>query len=174
MSPTTQRIHLLVAACLAGTCIAVADERSSNPARVKPPKITLGGVARADSGAQQLFALTLEVANPNDGSLSYTGYAPDSFDPLLKAGHIAPLCHVELKRDGKWQVDPIGFCGFGMTDLELAARSSATFAIMIPADDWQAVKVVIGHYASWSNEEASTSTTWSTEIARDAIETAAG
>ena len=170
MSRSKVRIHLLAAACLAGTCLAVADERPSNPSRVKPPKIMLLDVARADSGSQPLFSLTLEVANPNDGSLSYTGHAPDSFDPRLEAGHVAPLYHIELKRDGKWQVDPRGFCGTGMTDLELAARSSATFAVTIPADDWQVVKVGIGCFPELSGEERATTTVWSAEFSRVEIE----
>ena len=175
MPPTTRRIHLLVGAWLAGTCFAAADERAPSPSRVKPPKITLLAVARANLGDQQLFSLTLEVANPNDAALVYTGYSSDSFDPPLTAGQISPLCHIELKRDGKWQIDPQKVdCGFGLGDVDLAARSSATFGVMIPADDWQAVKVGIGHYPGWSSEETSTTTIWSTEIARDAIETAAG
>ncbi|MGH7134608.1 MAG: hypothetical protein ACREHD_02650, partial [Pirellulales bacterium] len=144
------------------------------PSRVRPPKITLVDVARANFGDQQLFSLTLEVANPNDASLVYTGYTADSFDPPLAAEHTVPLRHIELKRDGKWQPDPRGYCGFGLADLELTAKGSATFAVTLPADDWQAVKVAIGHYPGWSNEEVSTTTTWSTEITRDAIEMAAG
>lgn len=174
MSRTNLRMHLLAAACLASTCFAVADEHSSNPARVKPPTFTLRHVTRTDYGEQRLFSLTLEVANPNDASLAYTGYTPDSFDPPLKAGHISPLYQIELKREGKWQTDPRGFCGTGMAELELAPRSSATFAVTIPADDWQTLKVGIGHYSGWSTEETSTTTAWSTEITREAIETAAG
>jgi hypothetical protein len=170
MSPTTRRIRLFVAAWLASACIAVADERASNPSRVKAPKITLLDVARADSGSQPLFSLTLEVANSNDGSLSYTGYTPNSPDPPLKAGHVAPLYHAELKRDGKWQADPRRFCGTGLADLELAARSSATFAVTIPADDWQVVKVEIGCLPELSSEERATTTVWSAEFSRAEIE----
>lgn len=169
MTRSNVRIHLLGAACLASTCFAVGCEPPSNRSRVRPPKITLLNVAWANLGDQQLFSLTLELANPNDASLSYTGYTPDSFDPTLKAGHIAPLYHLELRRNGKWQADPIGFCGTGLADLEVAARSSATFALMIPAGDWQAVKIGIGHYPGWSTAEASTTTIWSIEITREAI-----
>ncbi|HET6881767.1 MAG TPA: hypothetical protein VFI31_16505 [Pirellulales bacterium] len=172
MSKTSLRIHVLVAALLAGTCFAVADEPSPKPARVRPPKVTLAAVARANLGDLQVFALTLEVANPNDASLIYTGYTADSFDPPLKAGHISPLCQIELKREGQWQIDPRGYCGFGMADVELAASSSATFGVSVPADDWQAVKVAFGHYPAWSAEETSTTTAWSTEFTREAIETA--
>lgn len=171
MPRTSLRIYLLAAACLVNTCFALADERSSKPARMKPPTITLRDVAPADS-AKQLLVLTLEVANPNDASLSYTGYAPNSFDPPLAAGHIAPLCQIDLKRDGKWQPGPKADCGFGLADLELTARGSATFAVGVPADDWQAVKVGIGHFPGWSNEETATTTIWSTEITREAIRAA--
>jgi hypothetical protein len=175
VSRTDLRIDVLAVAFLASNCFVVADEPSPNPVRVRPPKITLAAVARSNLGDLQVFALTVEVANPNDTSLVLTGYTANSFDPPLKAGNISPLCHVELKRDGKWHIDPqMVDCGFGMGDVDLAPRSSATFGLMIPADDWQTVKVGIGHYAGWSNEETSTTTTWSIEITREAIETAAG
>jgi hypothetical protein len=164
------QIHLLVFAWLANTCFALGGEPSSDSSRIRPPRITLIGAARADYGGQRLFSLTLEVANPNDASLTFTGYVADSFDPPLKAGHIAPLHQIELKRDGKWQSDPKGFCGTGLADLNLAPRSSATFVVLIPADDWQMLKVVIGHYSGWSNEEAPTTTMWSTEITRIAVD----
>jgi hypothetical protein len=173
MSRSHMRTYFLTAAFLANACFAVAEVPPSNPARIKPPNITLLNAARAEFESQRFLTLALEVANPNDASLSYTGYTPDSFDPPLTAGHISPLYYIELKRDGKWEVDSRGYCGTGMANLELAARSSATFTVMIPTDEWQAVKVGIGHYPGWSNEETSTTTTWSTEITREAIETAA-
>ena len=118
---------------------------------------------------QQFFSLTLEVTNSNDASLSYTGYVKDSFAPPLKEGQIVPLSQIDLKRDGKWQPDPKGYCGTGLADLELTAKSSATFAVLVPGGGWQAVKVGIGHFPGWSNEEASTTTIWSTEFTREAV-----
>src|SRR5215469_16947234 len=169
MSPTNLLVYSLLVTWLASTS-SLAGDPPLNPSRVKPPRITLVDAARADFGTQQFFSLTWEVANPNDASLSYTGYTLDSFDPPLKAGHIAPLYQIELKRDGKWQPDPRGFCGTGLADLDFAPRSSATFVVVVPADDWQMLKVGIGHHAGWSNEEASTNTIWSTEITRIAVD----
>jgi hypothetical protein len=174
MSRANLPVHLLVAACLANTGFVFSDEDSSSLPPVKPPVITLLAATRANFETQQLLSLTLEVSNPNDASLVYTGYTPDSFDPPLKAGHIAPLVHIELRREEKWQAEARGFCGTGLAELELAAKSSATFAVTIPADNWQAVKVGIDHHPGWSNEETSTTTIWSTEITREAIEGAAG
>lgn len=65
MSRTNLAIDVLAAVCLADTCFAVAGEPSPNRSRVRPPKITLAEVARANIGDQQHFSLTLEVANPN-------------------------------------------------------------------------------------------------------------
>ncbi|HVX10614.1 MAG TPA: hypothetical protein VHC22_05500 [Pirellulales bacterium] len=164
------QLRLLVLAWLANAGFAAGDEPRSEASTVKPPIFTLIGAARTDSEDGQLMALTLEVVNPNDASIRYTGYAPDSFDPPLTAKCISPLFQIEIERDGKWQPNPHGFCGTGMGNVELAARSSATFVVHVPADDWQAVKVAIGHYPAWSQEETSTTTIWSTEIARTAVD----
>ncbi|HWB07774.1 MAG TPA: hypothetical protein VG826_00920 [Pirellulales bacterium] len=161
-------IHLLVVTWLINACVASADPPTVS--RLKPPRITLIGAARAEFGGQRLISLTLEVSNPNDVSLTYTGYTPNSFDPPLEAGHIAPIYQIEVKRDGQWQSDPKGFCGTGLGDIDLAPRSSATFGVVVPADDWQAFKLSMGQYPGWSNEEGATTTIWSTEITRNAVD----
>ena len=80
--PTVQ-IHVLLVTWLANACFAVSAEPPSEPSRVKPPRITLIGATQANS-SRQFFSLTLEVANPNYASLTYTGYAPDSLCPSVK------------------------------------------------------------------------------------------
>lgn len=160
---------LSVAAAIYLTRFALADE-AAKPASVKPPKIVLRAASPTTLGGQSCFALALEVSNLNSASLVYTGYAPDSFDPPLAAGQMSPICRIELKRDERWQPHPIGYCGFGLGDLELAPGSSATFGVMIPADDWQAVKISIGSFSGFSAEERTTTTVWSVEFSRAEIE----
>lgn len=163
---------LFIAAALCLSRVALADE-PAKPARVKPPQIVLRSAGPATFGGQSCFALTIEVSNPNDASLVYSGYKPDSFDPPLAAGQISPICRIELKRDERWQPHPIGYCGVGLADLELAPGGSATFGVMVPAEDWQAVKIAIGSFPGFSAEERTTTTVWSVEFSRAEIAGAA-
>jgi hypothetical protein len=163
------RVTFFLAAVFFTLAWGSADEPPAKPPRVKPPEIILRGAGPAALGAENCLALTFEISNPNEASLPYTGYRPDSFDPALAAGQISPLCQIELKRDGKWQPQPIGYCGWGMGELELAAGASATFGLMVPADDWQAIKVAVGRFSAWSGERATT-TVWSAEFSRAEIE----
>lgn len=164
------RITLLVAAALSSSYFAFAEDVLTKPPKLKPLRIRLRAAATATFGDQKFFSLTFEVSNPNNASLSYTGYAPNSFAPALKKGHIAPLYKIELKRDGKWQPHPMGWCGTGLADIELAPKSSATFAVAVPAQNWQAVKVGIGRFPAWSRKKVTSTTTWSKEITRKEIE----
>jgi hypothetical protein len=76
-----------------------------------------------------------------------------------------------LQRDGKWKTYPIGRCLTGVTDLELSPNSSVTFQVAFPQSaEWQAVKVSFGQIAGWSKDNESTTTMWSTEFTREAIE----
>ncbi|HUY92834.1 MAG TPA: hypothetical protein VMV10_29105 [Pirellulales bacterium] len=150
--------------------LTVADEPAAEPARVKPPQIVLRAANATTFGGQKCLSLTFEVSNPNSASLLYTGYAPDSFDPPLAAGQISPLCQIELKRDGRWRPRLMRDCGFGLGDLELTPGASATFGVMLPADDWQAVKVAIGCFPGFSDEARATTTLWSAEFSRAEIE----
>ncbi len=164
------RITLLAAAVLTSFYFAFAEDVVTKPPKVKPPKFTLRAATTETFGGQQFFSLAFEVLNPNNASLIYAGYERNSFDPPLKVGDMAPLFQIELKRDGKWQPRPMGFCGTGLTDLELTPKSSAKFSVAVPTNNWQAVKVGIGHFPGWSREEVTTTTIWSTEITRTEIE----
>ena len=163
------RFMVFVAAALCLTHAALADE-PAKPARVKPPEINLRAATPTTFGGQSSFALALEVSNPNDAALVYSGYRPDSFDPPLAAGQMSPICQIELKREKDWQPQPVGYCGFGLADLDLAPGSSATFGVMIPAGNWQAVKISIGSFPGFSAEEQATTTVWSVEFSRAEIE----
>ena len=166
------RPALCVFVVLNGFAFAFAGDDLVSPAKVKPPKMTLRRATTQMLDNQRFLILTIELSNPNNASFCYTGYQSNSFDPPLKEGQIAPLCQVELRQNGEWQPNAIGRCGTGLADLELKAKSSATFQIMLPNDDWQAAKVAIGQFPGWSSEELTTTTVWSTEITRQQIEAA--
>jgi hypothetical protein len=72
----------------------------------------------------------------------FVGYRSDSFDPPLAKGEISPIYIVELQCNGKWEKHPIGWCGTGMDGIELAAKESNTFGLLVPVDPpWTAVRV---------------------------------
>jgi len=56
-----------------------------------------------------------------------------------------------------------------LADLELAPGSSATFGVMVPADDWQAVKITIGCSSGSLAEGIATALMWSIELSPEAI-----
>ena len=161
---------MLGAAVFSVVYFAFAEDAVTKPLIVKPPKFTLRTATTETFGGKQFFSLAFEVSNPNSASLIYTGYTPDSFGPPLKEGNIAPLFHIELKRDGKWQPHPMGFCGTGLAYLELTPKSSSKFGVTVATGDWEAVKIGIGHFPGWSRQEVTTTTIWSTEITRKEIE----
>ena len=165
------RITVCTVAALASCCFISADDVVTTLPKVKPPKIMLRAATTVKLGDHPFSYLTLEVVNPNSASLTYTGYAPDSFDPPLKQGHIMPMFQIEFQRDGKWEPHPIFRCGTGLTDLELTPKSSSTFDVAVSeTDEWQAVKFGIGQFAGWSDEEVTTTTIWSREFTRDEFE----
>lgn len=161
---------LFVAVALCSSVLAFAEDIHPSANRIQPPRIALRGAAGGKSG----ILLAIEVSNPNNAALVYTGYAADSFDPPLPPGRISPICQIELKRDGQWRRHPIGYCGFGLTDQALPPGASAAFDVSIPDDDWQAVKVAFGGVCGFSNGESTTTTLWSVEFARDAIDALSG
>jgi hypothetical protein len=108
----------------------------------RPATIRLWAAGRREVGGAPGFSLAVEVSNPNrKGALTFVGYKPDSFDPPIPAGRVAPLCKVELKRAGKWQAHPVGCCGTGLGAIPLAPRATAAFGAWVPAGGWEAVRV---------------------------------
>jgi hypothetical protein len=161
---------LFLAVPFCATVLALGESAPQNANRIRPPKIML----RAAAGSEHGILLAIEVSNPNDAALVYTGYAANSFDPPLPPGRISPICQIELKRDSQWRPHPIGYCGFGLTDQELAPGATAAFDVLIPNDNWQAVKVAFGGVCGFSDGEATTATLWSAEFTREAIEARRG
>ncbi len=162
-----------IAACssvvFVGFYLIRADEGSTPVRKLQPPTFKLHNVTSASFGEQSWFALTLQVTNPNDASLSYTGYVANSFDPPIEQGRIVPLVGIEFQRDGIWEPYPRGYCGTGLATLDLFPNRSAIFDVAVPDGDWDVVKVGISHLPGWSEEETGTTTTWSVTFTRDEL-----
>jgi hypothetical protein len=147
---TTQAVPvaLTIGRVFLGVCCALAVAAAveghaapdTPPATSQPAKIRLRAAGRQKVGEAAGFSLVAEVSNPNPKeALTFIGYRPDSFDPPLPKGRIAPLYKIELKRAGKWQAQRIGWCGTGLGAIPL--RDTATFGVWIPEGDWEAVRV---------------------------------
>ena len=125
-----RRVVLLIVGSFLSACAAVAQ--SPLPSQ-QTPELRLHAVGPQNVGDARGFALTIEVSNPDSHILQYHGYRSDSFDPPIKKGQMMPIYRVELKQAGKWQQHPIGWCGTGMDEIELAPKTSATFGVWVPA-----------------------------------------
>lgn len=170
MRRSISRCMLFVAVAFCASVLALGEGTPPNANRIRPPKIMLRGAAGSEHG----ILLAIEVSNPNDAALVYTGYAANSFDPPLPPGRISPICQIELRLDGQWRRHPIGYCGFGLTDQELAPGATAAFDVSVPGDGWQAVKLAFGGVCGFENGESTTTTLWSAEFTREAVEALCG
>jgi hypothetical protein len=157
---------VLIVAFLSNTCAAMAE---TPPAGQQAPELRFSAVARQAMGPARGFSLTVEVSNPGPGVLRYVGYRADSFDPPIQKGQMMPLYRVELKQVGKWQPHPIGWCGTGVDEIHLAAKSSATFGVWVPAGRWEAVRVGLAWHPAGVDKDAPPTITWSPEITRQEI-----
>ena len=124
---------------------------------------------RQNMGEAKGFSLAVEVSNPGKHSLWYLGYRPDSFDPPIPKGQMRPIYRLELKQDGKWQQYPIGWCGTGMDELELAPNTSATFGVWAPAGPWDAVRIGLTWHPPGAREDSPPTLAWSPELTRQEI-----
>jgi hypothetical protein len=109
-----------------------AGDAAKKPAKPQPAKIRTQAAGRQKVGDAPGFSLAVEVSNPNQkGALTFIGYKLDSFDPPIPKGQISPIHKVELKRAGKWQQQPMGWCGTGMGAIPLAPWATATFGAWV-------------------------------------------
>ena len=161
-----RRVVLLMVGTFSSTCAALAE---SPPASQQAPELRLHAVGPQNMGEARGFALSIEVSNPGTHILRYHGYRPDSFDPPLKKGQMQPIYRVELKRAGKLQQHPIGWCGTGMDDIEFAPKTSATFGVWVPAGPWEAVRIGLPWHPAGAQKDSPPTIAWSSELTRQEI-----
>jgi hypothetical protein len=156
----------LILGCCFRICTAAAE---SPPTALEVPELRLHMKGLQNVGEAKGFSLDVEVSNPGKHSLWYHGYRPDSFDPPIPKGQMQPIYQIELKQGGKWQQHPIGWCGTGMDELELAPNASATFGVWVPAGPWEAVRIGLTWHPPGSREDSPPAIAWSPEITRQEI-----
>jgi len=157
---------LLIVGCCFRICTAVAE---SPPARQEALELRLHVAGLQNMGEARGFSLAVEVSNPGTHALWYHGYRPDSFDPPIPKGQMHPIYQVELKQGGKWQQQPIGWCGTGMDELEFAPNAAATFGVWVPAGPWEAVRIGLPWHPAGAREDSPPTVAWSPEFTRQEI-----
>ena len=109
-------------------------ESAANAAELTEPKIRILAGSRTTLAEAPFVSFSCEASNPNKLPVMFVGYRPDSFEPPIEKGRISPIFVVELRRDGKWEKHPIGWCGTGMDGIQLSSGPAQSFAFAVPAD----------------------------------------
>jgi hypothetical protein len=142
------------------TTFLLATAIAADAAMPTAPVLRLAGAS--ESGG--FVALTFEVTNPNAKPLPYLGYEPGSFDPKIPAGRIVPISKAELLQGKEWKEHKTGWCGTGIGPVTIPARGKVTFSVLIPAGEWEEVRVGLVWFAT--TDKKSPQTAWSRGIAR--------
>jgi hypothetical protein len=142
------------------TILLLATVIPSETPKPTAPVLRLTGASESSG----FVALYFEVNNPNANPLPYLGYTPDSFDPKIPEGKIVPIHKAELFKGNKWEEDKIGWCGTGIGPVTIPAKGKVTFSVLVPAGDWEKVRIGLVWFAS--ADEKSPNTAWSDGIAR--------
>jgi hypothetical protein len=140
--------------------MALAIE-SDQPSELKPPVVKCTGV----SPGEGFISATFDVTNPNDMPLPYVGYTSDSFEGGLKEGTISPIYRIEVKQRDQWNKHGVGFCGTGIGPVTLPSKKSVTFAVALPAAEWDAAKVGLTWWPPGADSENAV-VAWSQDISR--------
>jgi len=155
---------------IVGCCFGIRAVHAEPPPTTQPaPELRLHLAGLQNMGEARGYSLTVEVSNPGTHALWYHGYRPDSFDPPIPKGQMQPIYRVELKRDGRWQENPIGWCGTGMDELEFAPKASATFGVWVPAGPWEAVRIGLLWHPAGAREDSPPTLAWSPEFTRQEV-----
>ena len=142
------------------TILLLATTIAAEPPKPTAPVLRLAGTA--ESGG--FVALTFEVTNPNANPLPYLGYTSDSFDPKIPMGTIVPISKTELLQAKEWKEHKTGWCGTGIGPVTIPAKGKVIFAVLIPAGEWEKVRVGLVWFAT--ADEKSPQTAWSDGIDR--------
>jgi hypothetical protein len=100
----------------------------------KPLVVRFETGERFTQAGTDFFGFSCEACNPNKTPLMFIGYRADAFDPPIKEPNISPIHTIQVRRDGRWQDHPQGWCGWGMDGIEIAAGQKKKFGFAVPAD----------------------------------------
>lgn len=144
-----------------------APSTLSDDGRIEAPKIRYREGSNRPAGEGHV-TLVFEATNPDESPLPYIGYLADSYSPPIPDGEIAPIYRVEFRRDGAWTPHMLGFCGTGRGEVAIKPEGKATFTVVLPDEDWDAVRVGVTWYAT-PDRSGPTSAAWSEPVTREAI-----
>ena len=118
---------LLGAACTptTGAVESAAPPNVSGPDPETVPIATevLCELVSVEPNSDGLASATFRATNRGKASVEFRGFAADS-----------PMYEREKLRDGRWQKDPLGWCGTGLQDLSLKPGKSMQFQTSFERD----------------------------------------
>lgn len=140
--------------------LVLAEDKPAEPTAFQPPQIKLLTAVAETFEEKPFLTLTFEVTNPNATALTYTGYPP-------RERNIGPIFYKAFQKGGKWEMAQPPFCGTGIENHQLAAKSSAVCTLHVPADKWDWLRIGIGQMLCG---EGQTETVWSVILPRYEID----
>jgi hypothetical protein len=171
--PVMSRKHIF-RALAAGVCLLLpvpASWSEETQQAAEPPHIRIAGAERTLLADMSFVSFRCDATNPNDAPVRFVGYAADAFMPPLGKNELGPIYVIELRRDGKWEEHPIGWCGTGIQGVELPGKVSGWFGVALSiALEWEAVRVGI----RWSPDPNASiddpfAVVWSEPFAREQV-----
>src|SRR3954468_23299158 len=93
--------------------VAVAPLTAQDGMKLKPPEVKL---------VRQNVGLVFEMTNLDAVPLPYMGNRPDSFNPPLAAGLIAPFYWIEIRSGNDWKSKDVGWCRTGIGEVSVPAK----------------------------------------------------
>jgi len=149
-----------------------SDAAESKPNSAPPaPTVQIDTAVRTMFAEVPMAAFSCEVCNHEDRPIWFLGYTPGSFGPPLPEGECAPMYVVQLKSNGQWQDDPIGWCGTGLDHIQLAGRTRAKFSFAVPqGESWESVRVGVRWFPDHPGEQANQGIiAWSEPFGQDRL-----
>lgn len=155
----TAAIRILLALSILGGCSASTTVPPANDERHAAPFLSVVTDQPAASGQREFL---LSFSNPTNEAVTFSGYAPDSFDPELPDGWIHPTYRRELDGPSGWTARPQGFCGNGLEQQELEPGEAKVFRVYVESAEMPARIGVT--YRTETGEER---TAWSERLTSD-------
>jgi len=132
----------IVPAAAAGEPPAAAAAVENAAAEAMAPDVRILAGSHTTFDNIPFASFSCEIRNPGQAPLVFVGYRPDSYDPPIPEGSVAPIYRIEVQRNGAWEEYPIGWCGTGMDGIVLAADGSGAFGFAVLLEpQWDAVRV---------------------------------
>ena len=113
---------------------------------------------------------TFALVNHSSHDVEYWGYVPESFDPNLAIGEVAPLYSMSVLENGEWKISQGSLCGFGSADMRLRSGRAGRFKVHL-REGKQLVKIGVHCFETGADGSRHQFTIWSEPVGNDPGET---